>query len=200
MERIGVFGGTFDPVHTEHINLMRSAIIGLSLDRLFVTPTFFPPHKEGAYASAEDRGKMLSLALKGVKKAEISDFELINGGKSYSFITAEHFKSLYPAAELFFIIGGDMLNGFKTWKNPERILAAATLVVGKRRGDGEPEETRDDFRKTFGKDFITLDFNGGGVSSTEIRTKIALGLSVSGLVPDAVAEYIGKEKLISLWK
>ena len=195
MERIGVFGGTFDPVHTEHINLIRSAVKELSLDRLFVTPTFSPPHKEGVYASAEDRGKMLSLALKGVKKAEVSDFELENGGKSYSYITAEHFKSLYPTAELYFIVGGDMLGSFKTWKNPERILAAATLVAAKRQGETYSTDIKEDFYKTFKKDFITIDFNGGDVSSTEIRTKVALGLSVFGLVPEKVAEYIEKEKL-----
>ena len=127
--KIAIFGGTFNPVHNEHVELVKAAIKELSLDKLFIVPTFAPPHKNVVPAPAEDRLNMLKLAFSGVDKAEISDFELKNGGKSYSYVTAEHFSGLYPEAKLYFLVGDDMLTDFKTWRFPERLLDVAELAV-----------------------------------------------------------------------
>ena len=118
MERIAFFGGTFNPVHNEHVLTVAAAVKELKLDKIFIVPTFLPPHKNVSPAKSADRINMLKIAFKGnanlSEKTEISDYEIENGGKSYSFITAEHFRKEYPNARLFMLVGGDMLKDFKT--------------------------------------------------------------------------------------
>ena len=190
MKRIAIFGGTFNPVHIEHVNTAVAAIKELGLDKIIIVPTFLPPHKNVAPANVADRINMLKIAFKSVPQAEISDFEIANGGKSYSYITAEHFKAEYPRDELFMIIGGDMLIDFKTWREPYRILSAVRLAVVSREDYNlDVVKEREYFNKTFGLDFTMLSFIGKTVSSTEIRTYLALGLKPDG-VTDEVYEYI----------
>ena len=197
MKKIGIFGGTFNPVHIEHVALAKSAIKELGLDKLIVMPTFLSPHKENSPAPAEDRINMLKLAFSGVEKAEVSDFEILKQGKSYTYETVEHF-SKDKDAKLFFIVGGDMLVNFKTWKNPERILACCTLAVFSRQNffvdyDKESEY----FKRTFSADFIRLNYLGKDFSSTKIRTYAKLGLSRDSLTPKAVEEYIRRKGVYS---
>ena len=190
MKRIVIFGGTFNPVHTEHVKTAVACLKELKADKIIIVPTFMPPHKNVSPASGTDRLNMLKIAFRNVKNAEISDFEISGGGKSYSFITAEHFKSLYPDAELFMIVGGDMLKDFKTWKNPERILDAVSLAVVSREDYAcDYHKEREYFNRVFGKDFTVLDFTGKTVSSTEIRTAIAFGFKPHGL-DGGVYDYI----------
>ena len=188
--RIGIFGGAFNPVHEMHVKIALAAIEQLDLDKLFVVPSFISPHKNVALAEEEHRMNMLSLAFKDEKKVEISDYETEKGGKSYSFITAEHFKSLYPDAEIFMLVGADMLNDFFTWKNPERILSSVTLAAVERDGYfcdyGALEK---DFINRYGKTFCRVRYKGKDVSSTEIRTYWAFGFTPKG-VPSSVSEYI----------
>lgn len=188
--KIAIFGGTFNPVHTEHINIVKAAIKELNLDKLIVMPTFISPHKSIASASAEDRYNMLRLAFDGIEKATVSDYEIKNGGKSYSYLTVEHFKKT-TCGELYFICGGDMLVDFKTWKYPERIVDACTLAVFDREDcyiDYEKEKKY--FNDVFNKDFIKLSYQGKKDSSTKIRTYVSLGLDISELTDKKVAEYI----------
>lgn len=193
MKRTGIFGGTFNPVHKDHIAMARAATEKLSLDRLIVVPTFIPPHKEVSLAPAKDRLAMLSLAFSKDENVEVSDYETQRGGKSYTYLTVEHFSG---EGKLFFIVGGDMLADFKTWRYPERILAAAELAAFGRRGFAEDvEKEREYFKKTFGKEFIALTFDGAGDSSTEIRVYNSLGLDISGFTDSRVAEYIKKNGL-----
>ncbi|MBO4252066.1 MAG: nicotinate (nicotinamide) nucleotide adenylyltransferase [Clostridia bacterium] len=194
MKRIAFFGGTFNPVHTEHRYIAAAAVKELGLDKIIVVPTFLPPHKNVFPAKSEDRVNMLDICFKQdaelFKNTEISDFEIKNGGKSYSYLTAEHFKSVYPDAELFMLIGGDMLKDFKTWKNPERILACAKLAVVMREDCSvDIKAEREYFKKNFNKDFTLLDYVGKDVSSTEIRTRLAFGIKPNG-VDDKVFSYI----------
>lgn len=191
MKRIGIFGGTFDPVHNSHVALARAAIKELDLDELFVVPTFAPPHKDGAAASEENRFNMLSVAFSDEEKIKISNYELKRGGVSYTYLTVEHFKSVY-GGEIYFLVGADMLSDFKTWKYPERVLSACTLAAVKREGfsAGEENALHADFIKRYGKDFVSLSFTGESVSSTKIRVYSFLGLSLKNLVPEKVAEYI----------
>lgn len=182
MKRIVIFGGTFNPVHVEHVKTALAALKELEADKIIIVPTFMPPHKNVSPARSADRINMLKIAFRGVKKAEISDFEVQSGGKSYSYITAEHFRNLYPDAELFMIVGGDMLTDFKTWKNPEKILDALNLAVVLREDYAcDCQKEREYFKNTFGKDFTVLEFTGKTVSSTEIRTNIAFGLKPCGI-------------------
>ena len=194
--KIAIFGGTFNPVHNEHVELVKAAIKELSLDKLFIVPTFAPPHKNVVPAPAEDRLNMLKLAFSGVDKAEISDFELKNGGKSYSYVTAEHFSGLYPEAKLYFLVGDDMLTDFKTWRFPERILGVAELAVfGRENFTADYAAEEKYFKQTFGKTFLRLSYRGKDDSSTEIRVYSAFNLPVNDKTPDKVAEYIARNGL-----
>lgn len=188
--RIALFGGTFNPVHLEHKNMVVSAIKELSLDKVIIIPTFLSPHKTLAPASATDRLNMLRLAFSDVKNVEVSDYEINNGGTSYSYITAEHFRALYLKAEMFFLVGDDMLVDFKTWKNPERILKACNLAVFGREGEAADYSLEEKyFKEKFDKAFIKLPFTGKIISSTKIRVYLSLGLNPDGLIKE-VAEYI----------
>lgn len=190
MKRIGIFGGTFNPVHIEHVALAKSAIDELKLDKLIVMPTFLSPHKEKSPAPAIDRINMLKIAFKDISKAEISDFEIQKQGKSYTYQTVEHF-SQDKEVEIYFIVGGDMLVNFKTWRYPERILACCKLAVFSRENFFvDYEKEREYFHNTFNADFVRLNYVGQDYSSTKIRTYAKLGLSLSGLTPNGVEEYI----------
>lgn len=190
MERIAIFGGTFNPVHDEHVATAVAAVKELKLDKIFITPAFLPPHKNVSPAKPTDRINMLKIAFRALPQAEISDFELLNGGKSYSYVTAEHFRAKYKDAEIFMIVGGDMLKDFKTWKYPDRILSAVKLAVVLREGYfTDVEKERGYFQEVFGKDFVTLDYVGKAVSSTAIRIRLAFGLKPQGISGE-VSEYI----------
>ena len=104
--RIAIFGGSFDPVHTEHIRLVQAAIEELVLDKLFVMPAYAPPHKKGKILSADEaRLEMCRIAFRGVDKVVVSDYEIQNRGTSYTYLTCRHFRESYPTAEIFWIVG-----------------------------------------------------------------------------------------------
>ena len=195
MERIGILGGTFNPVHIEHQALAKNAIKELNLDKLFIMPTFLPPHKNVIPADAKDRIEMLKIAFSGEEKVVISDFEILNQGKSYTYLTVEHFKKEF-SCEIFFICGGDMLTNFKTWKYPERILSACNLAVFDREDFfTDYSFEREYFKKTFNKDFIKLQYLGKNLSSTKIRVYSSFNLSLNGLVDEKVEKYIKDNNL-----
>jgi len=194
--KVGIFGGSFDPVHSEHINMAQAAIKGLSLDRLIIVPVYTAPHKavKVAAASAEDRLKMLSLAFSGIEKTEVSDYEISKGGTSYTYLTCEHFSELYSGDELFFLVGKDMLEDFFTWRNPDEILSLVTLAACGRDGVlGDVEDIEKKFFSRFKKSFRYVSYDGADVSSTEARVRVAVGFPLNGLVPHSVESYI-KEK------
>lgn len=196
MRKVGILGGTFNPVHVEHVSLALSAIEELNLDELIVMPTFISPHKKTTPAPAEDRLNMLKIAFSGIDKVTVSDYEIKKEGKSFTYLTVEHFKE--EDIELYFICGGDMLTDFKTWRYPERILASATLAVFDRdEFFTDYDKEREYFKKNFGKEFVKLSYKGKDASSTKIRVYSSFGLSVVGLAPDGVGEYISKKGLYS---
>ena len=126
--RIGIFGGSFDPVHKEHTNFVRAAVENLRLDKVFVMPAHIPPHKLGKTLSSNvDRLQMCKIAFLDIEQAEVSDYEMTQDGPSYTHLTCAHFKNKYPEAELFFLVGTDMLRDFPTWKEPEKILENAVF-------------------------------------------------------------------------
>ena len=197
MKKIAIFGGSFDPVHTEHVRLVEAAIKGLGLDKLLVVPAFAPPHKRGkTLAPDRDRLDMCRLAFSHLEKVEISDYEIAQGGTSYTYLTCRHFHEIYPNAEIFWLVGTDMLRDFPTWKNPQDILDHVTLgVCARDEKDGWEKEEQLAFEKRFGKKFAVIHYNGAPVSSTEIRLLTAAGLPIDHLTPQKVAEYIETKKL-----
>ena len=197
MKRIAIFGGSFDPVHTEHVRLAEAAIKGLGLDKLLVMPAFAPPHKRGkALAPDCHRLEMCRLAFSHLDEVEVNDYEIAQGGTSYTYLTCRHFRAQYPDAELFWLVGTDMLRDFYTWKNPDDILSNVTLgVCARDEKDGWEREEQDVFEKRFGKDFAVIRYNGAPVSSTEIRLLTAAGEDISHLTAQKVAEYIATNGL-----
>ncbi|MBQ8322698.1 MAG: nicotinate (nicotinamide) nucleotide adenylyltransferase [Clostridia bacterium] len=198
--RIGIFGGSFDPVHMEHIRLAESAVKTLALDKLFVMPAFAPPHKKGKILSPDhDRLQMCRWAFAGREKIEVSDYEIKKEGTSYTYLTCRYFREKYPNAELFWLVGTDMLRNFPTWKNPESILNDVTLAVCARNekvGWAEAEEEK--FYERFGKKFEVIGYNGADVSSTKLRVMAGAGIDLTPYTDEKTAAYIKEKKLYEI--
>ena len=190
--RIAIFGGSFDPVHTEHIRLVQAAIEELVLDKLFVMPAYAPPHKKGKILSADEaRLEMCRIAFRGVDKVVVSDYEIQNRGTSYTYLTCRHFREGYPTAEIFWIVGTDMLRDFPSWKNPEDILNNVTLAAcGRDELQGWHKQEEEKFFARFGKKFRAFTYNGAPVSSTKIRVLAGAGMRLTPFVDEKVEEYI----------
>ena len=198
--RIGIFGGSFDPVHNEHLRLGERAVESLRLDRLIVMPVCSPPHKKGKELSPDaDRLKACEIAFANLPQAQVSDFEIRKGGVSYTYLTCRHFRTLYEDAEIFWLVGTDMLRDFPTWKNTQSILNDVTLAVCARdEKEGWLEKERAAFYEKFGKEFAVVPYNGKPVSSTKIRVLAGAGEDISAFVPQGVAEYIKTRSLYAV--
>lgn len=189
-------GGSFDPVHSEHVALVRAAIKELNLDKVLIMPSYVAPHKaDGAHASGENRLEMCKIAFRGIAQAEICGFELSQPRTSYTYLTCAWFVREYPKAERFFLVGADMLENFFSWRNPEEILSSVTLAACGR-GECLPQELHERFQRRFGCRFLEVNFTGNEVSSTEIRVRLAFGKKPQEL-DQSVFQYILEKKLYS---
>ena len=197
---IGIFGGSFDPPHLEHVRLAAAAVGSLNLDKLFVVPAHTPPHKKDKVLSSdENRLEMCRIAFNDCPRTEVSDCEIRQGGTSYTYLTCRRFRELYPAAKLFWLVGTDMLRDFPTWRNPEEILSLASLAVCARaEKPGWTEKELKDFTARFQTDFAIIRYDGKDVSSTEVRVLAAAGEDVISLVGAKTAEYIRKNRLYEI--
>ncbi len=197
MKTVAVFGGTFNPIHTGHIQML-SAICELPfIDQVLVIPTKIPPHKTVSdLASDEDRMKMLSLVCDKFDKAKISDIELKRPNKSYTFDTLSELIEIYPESKLLLCIGGDMVTSFRTWYRYTDILRMASLVVFRRRGESVDifDEAVAELRKE-GAEIDVIDIEITNVSSTFIRENISRSESVRNLLSKEVFDYITDNKI-----
>lgn len=191
--KTGLFGGTFNPVHNGHINLVKNFKDELKLDRVLVIPTAVPPHKEAEnLVSGEDRINMCKLAFDGI--AEVSDMEIARGGRSYTVETLEELKKIYKDDEFYFLVGSDMLLSFRRWYRWEDILLMCTLCAT----DRDFEKTcLDADKELFGK-IIFCDFPKTVISSSEVREKISSGRDISEIVPPEVEKYIREKGLYNV--
>lgn len=197
--KVALFGGSFNPVHKEHINIVKAAIKCLSLDKVIIMPSNITPFKDGRlFASAEHRLNMCRLAFEGIPKAVVSDYEISQSGISYSYLTCREFKKRYPSDERYFIIGGDMLENFSKWKYPEEILKCVTLAVCARVDEDSFKKAQIDFSARFGKKLAVFDYIGKNISSTRIRTLAALGEGLEDLVSPEVEKYISEHSLYAI--
>jgi len=186
--KIGILGGTFNPIHKGHLNLAREACKKLKLNKVFFVPAYIPPHKNiKSMTSAKNRLKMVELAIKGNLKFAISDFEIKKKGKSYSVRTLTKFnKKFGKNAKLFFLTGADSIRELKKWKHIDRIFKLADFVIA----------TRPKFiSKKLPKGAIRLKIKPLDISSTQIRKKLKNKLSVDNLVPRSIANYIKQKGL-----
>ncbi|MBM3252917.1 MAG: nicotinate-nucleotide adenylyltransferase [Candidatus Omnitrophica bacterium] len=186
--RIGVLGGTFNPIHIGHLILAEEAFSKLSLDKVIFVPAFIPPHKiEEELVSADHRYRMIEIAIKDNPNFEISNIELRRSGRSYSVDTLRQFKKLYGKfTKLFFITGSDSLGELFSWKDINDIFKLSQFVVANR--PGYPF-------KELPKEAELVLITPIEVSSSQIRKRIREGLSIRYLVPDAVRNYINKKGL-----
>ena len=194
--RCGIFGGSFDPVHSEHVKLVERAIEALSLDKVYVLPAKISPFKQdGALASETDRLEMCKIAFRGNPRVEVSSYELKQEGTSYSYLTCRYFKQQFPNDTLYFLMGGDCFCGFSKWKNPKEILGCVQLAVYNRKGQDIASALKE-FQERFGREVIVLPFAGEAVSSTRLRVELAFGKTPAGMDGEVLA-YLRKKGLYS---
>lgn len=198
-ERIGVFGGSFDPVHIGHLIVAQDALEQLELDRLIFVPAAIPPHKlNKTLVEGRHRFEMLQLATDHNLRFDVSDMELSRGGVSYTVDTLRLLQAEDPGSELFFIVGLDSLVEMHLWYRVEELLESC-IVVPLGRGGQRPEDVAekiqlpDEWKRKLLNRLIRI--HEIEISATELRMRIAEGLSISTLVPAEVAMYIAEHNL-----
>lgn len=191
MQKIGLFGGTFNPIHEGHLRLARAFGKALSLDRLIVIPDHTPPHKEAQdLANGVDRYNMCRLAVRDIPRAEVSDFEIRRDEKSYTVHTLRHFKERYPDAQLYFLMGSDMFLTVEHWYDAQSLFSLAVLCAGARLPDETEHLKRQEQRlRALGARTVVLDIEPLRASSTEVRERLRIG-TVDDAVPETVRRYI----------
>ena len=194
MKKVGIMGGTFDPIHIGHLILGENAYQQLGLSRVVFMPSGNPPHKKDreGRASDEQRMDMVKLAIASNTHFKFSSMEMNEDGYSYTYLTLEKLNEKHPDTRYYFIIGADSLFDFKGWKNPQRICDACTLVVATRNhtSDEELDKAIADVRETFGADIVKLNTENIDVSSHQLRDWIAAGKTIKYYAPDEVINYI----------
>ena len=192
--RIGIYGGTFNPMHIGHLIVIESVREQLQFDRLIFIPSANPPNKsDPALAPASDRLHMARLGVDGNPDFEVSDIETNRGGISYTVDTLKALGALYPRASLSLIIGADNLIEFQTWRSPDEIVDRAELVVMNRPGYAVHGVKNELSRLAKHVNVPQI-----GVSGTDIRRRVKLGRSIRYLVPRTIEEYIRQKGLYRL--
>ena len=193
---IGIFGGSFDPVHKGHKKLAQFMCEKLSLRKMLIIPAAVSPFKNSSGASAQARKDMCLLEFND-DIFIVSDMEIKRGGKSYTVETVKKIKELYPDEKLFLIIGSDQLLSFNKWYRFSDIMADATICAVSREGETEKSQLEifaDKNLREYGECLI-FDFQPFEISSTEIRQKISDGINVNDFVSQEVSDYIQREGL-----
>jgi nicotinate-nucleotide adenylyltransferase len=184
--RLGVYGGAFDPPHLGHLVAASDACEALALDRLLWIPSAVHPLKPVATAP-EVRLEMVRAAIQGDPRFQADDLELRRTGPSYTVDTLRALRAREPGAELFFLTGADNLADLPRWREPDEIARLATLAVVSRQGEALPPDPA--------YPAVAVAVTRVDVSSTEVRRRVAAGLSIRYLVPDAVRAVIERERL-----
>jgi nicotinate-nucleotide adenylyltransferase len=187
--KLGIFGGSFNPVHLGHLLVAQAALEELGLERLFFVPAAQSPFKPENHAAAGAiRIQMLRLALAGKTRYEIDDQEIRRGGTSYTVDTVSEYAKRFAGAELYYLLGADNVLKLKEWNGANNLAAMAEFVAIPRPGESEA---------AFPKPFRGRTLKGfpAGISSSQIRDRVKAGLPVDHLVPPAVAEAIRNAKL-----
>ncbi len=212
--RIGLFGGTFDPIHCGHVKAAESVQNIFSFDRILFTPSYISPHKESAdVASAEHRLKMVELALSSFDRFFPSSIEIDARETSYSIVTLNRIKEISPQTEVFFLLGIDAFLEIDTWKDYEDVLEQCSFIVMNRPGfclaDAKEiltEKYNQRMVEVFGPiekenkglffhKIYLLSINTLDISSSEVRERVGKNQSIEGLVPENVENYIKERRL-----
>ena len=213
VERIGLFGGTFNPIHLGHLRGAEIVAEKFLLGKLFFIPSYIPPHKESVHiTSPRHRLRMVELALESFPDFHSSSIEIDAGGKSYSIVTLKKMKTLYPRARIFFLLGVDAFLEIETWREYESVLEQCSFIIMSR-----PQFRLEDahlvLNSTYSQRVIDLssstsvDIDNSAnliylvpiqaldISSTEVRERVNKNQSIKGLVPESVEHYIKENGL-----
>lgn len=197
--RIGLFGGTFDPIHKGHTHIARAFADELKLDSVIFLPAGDPYHKDGAQTPAEHRLAMTELAAAADPRFAVSDCDIVRGGATYTFDTVQIFRQQFPAARLWWLLGSDSLMKLHTWKKWQTLVKQTHIAVAMREGDSLGQTPRE-LHAWLGEALQ----NGSvrilqaplcDISSTRIRQDIRNGSLPDGLIPPQVARYIREHGL-----
>lgn len=191
MKKIGLFGGSFNPVHKGHLNLALSVKESLGLDRIIMIPSGTAPHKSSAeYAPAEDRLEMCRLACEEYPDFEVSDYEIANSRKSYTVYTVRHFRKLFPGDRLYLLVGSDMLLSFESWYEYREILQNVTVSAISRTGEDMGELVKMSERLSEYGECVVVNAEAVTMSSSEIRKMIKNNSDLSCYLDAKVVKYI----------
>ncbi len=202
MKRIGILGGTFNPIHNTHIDMAKAALSNYKLSEIWVMPAKIPPNKLGMEIVADNhRYEMVKLALDGENNIFPSDFELLRDDISYTSDTIILLKEKYPDIEFCFIIGGDSVLYLEDWHEPQTIFDNAVILYISRIGS-EADKCKEHIENVLKKDFdnvrlVEITFEVNAVSSTEIRKHISEGIRDANQlgINEKVMDYILKNGL-----
>lgn len=185
--KIGILGGTFNPIHYGHLILGEQVLGQLKLDRVIFVPTFIPPHKSNNdVIGSQARLNMIKLAVRGNSHFTVSDLEICRKGMSYTVDTLRQINKKYPSSELFFICGSDLVSEIPKWKDVGEIYKLARFVLAHRPGFG---------KRLSGKPFLKIDVAQVDISSSLIRALVKRGRSIRYLTPSNVVKYIKTHRL-----
>ena len=194
--RLGIFGGSFDPVHSAHLAIARACQQQAKLDEVWFTPTAIQPLKhKGPCASDSHRSEMLRFAIQDEPTWRVCTIEIDRGGFSYTVDTLRQIREELPETDLFFLIGADALHDVAKWKEPREIFRMATPLVVCRAAQLLPDIDRLAQLCTADTQPQSIEMPAMDVSSSEIRHRVAVGEAIDELVPNAVAAYIAQHGL-----
>lgn len=198
MAKIGIMGGTFDPIHLGHLQMAYESLIQAELDQVLFMPSKVPPHKRGQMISGEQhRARMICLAIQKQSKFRYSDFELLREGTTYTAETLRLLQQQHPEQDYYFILGGDSFLQIENWYQPEEIMARAVILAISRDGlsAGQMQHRAEELTKRYHARIQMIKMPQMNISSSEIRDRVRQGQDITGLVPDVVAEYIQEHSL-----
>ncbi len=190
--RIGIYGGSFDPVHNGHINAARNFMEELSLDKIIIVPAYCSPFKKGlAVTPSQHRLNMCNIAFGNTEGFEVSDVEILRADEGYMSDTVAQIREQYPDAELFLLLGSDQLLTFQKWHAWSKITDEATVAAAARTWDDDAAmEAAAAVLRSYGAEVIIVPIDVKELSSTDVREAVRRGDDISAMVPPGVAEYI----------
>lgn len=197
--KIGIMGGTFDPIHNGHLMLGEYAYREFQLDEIWFMPNSNPPHKasESIESQTKNRVEMVEKAIQGIEYFTLQRYEVDNTDVNYSYKTMQHFNQVYAEHEFYFIIGADSLFNMEKWVHPEILLKSCKMLAAYR-----DEKSTDEMlaqiqylNKKYDAEIYLLNTPNVDISSSDIRRMIKEGITIQGLVPESVFQFIEEKQL-----
>lgn len=201
MARVGILGGTFDPVHLGHLQMAEDAYRQAGLDLVLFMPSKKPPHKQGRRITSEEhRAAMVTLAIEDIPQFIYSDYELQREGITYTADTLRNLQEEHPENTYCFILGGDSLFQLEEWYHPEEIMGRAEILAVSRYGMAKEQIGKkvDELRKKYGATIQIVEMSRLDISSSEIRNRVRQGKALDDMVPYHVEQYIREHSLYSV--